>query len=331
MAKKITIYDVARKADVSLATVSRVINNSSSVNEKTRARVLQVIDDLKYVPSGLAQGLALNKSTHIAMIVPEAGFSYVSKIIDGVIDVGHIYNYNITLHSTSFGQFDVNKVVERVVKNRIDGVIIINSELSNEILDKFLSYNIPVTVIGTKLEGPRRTSVYVDYRKVMYNLVSTYLEKGVYDMVFIDGEYNRAIIEEMLSGINQAYMDKNLVFKGHLRTEDNYKGSYADIFEYIKNNKPKLVIGARDSLAVAAQNAAQDLGYKIPDDIEVIGFNNTKYSRMARPSLSSMNVPLYEIGAIAARQMTKLLDDEKVEQSNYEVESYLVSRDSTKK
>lgn len=329
MDSKVTIYDVAKKAGVSLATVSRVINNSQTVKASTRERVLKAIDDLNYVPNAVAQGLALNKSTNIALIVPEASFSYISKIINGVVDIVHIYNYNLVLYSTNFGEFEVDKIIDRVVKNRVDGVIILNTELTSKALDQLAKYQIPVTVVGTSIRGSLRTSVYIDYAKRTAEIVESYLAKGKDKIIFLDGDYNRFIVEDMLQGIKKAYAKNNKEFKGHLKISDSYTESYKDIKKYLENNEVDLFLGARDSSAIAALNAALDLNKKIPEDLEIIGFNNTKYSRMSRPSLSTVEVPLYEMGAIATRHMIKMLNNEKVANPNYELETILIKRQTT--
>lgn len=330
MAKKHTIYDVAQKAGVSLATVSRVINNSDSVKASTKEKVERAIKELNFVPNAVAQGLASNKTTNIALIVPEASFSYISKIINGVVDVVYIYNFDVVLHSTNFGQFEIDKIVDRIVSSRTDGVIILNSELTTKALDQFSKYNIPVTIVGTPISGPLRTSVYVNYEKVCYEVVKEYLEKGKENIYFIDGDYNRFIVSDMLMGIKKAYKEIGKVFTGQLKVSDSFASSYEQIKEHMQNNEADLYLGARDSLAIAALNAALDLGKKVPDDVEIIGFNNTKYSRMSRPQLSTVDVPLYEMGAVAARHMTKMLNQESVDNTNHELKSYLIHRQTTK-
>lgn len=328
--KKVTIYDVANQAGVSLATVSRVINNSPSVKEETRKKVEQVIEELNFVPSAVAQGLALRKSTNIALIIPEASFSYVTKVISGVIDVAHIYNYNVIVHSTNFGQFEIKKIIEKIVKNRMDGVIVLNTELTNDSMKELMRYNIPVTVIGADVEGENRTCVHVDYENSMFEIVDSYLSKNIDDIIFVDGDYNRHIVMQMLTGIKNAFKKHNKEFNGHVQVDDSYSKSYVELKDVLSRRKPKLVLGARDSLTIAAMNAALDLGFKVPEDIEFIGYNDTKYSRMSRPTLSTVNISLYDLGAIAARQMTKLLNGEEIVEANYIVESKFVKRESSK-
>ena len=110
--KRVTIYDAAKEAKVSLATVSRVINGLEIVREDTRTRVNEAIDRLGYKPNAIAQGLALQKTTTIALVVPEASFSYTGQIINGLLDVSKIYKYNIMLHTTSEGIVEIGDVIE---------------------------------------------------------------------------------------------------------------------------------------------------------------------------------------------------------------------------
>ncbi len=331
MEKRITIYDVAKEAGVSLATVSRVINNSEAVKKSTRDIVLNAIKKLNYVPNAVAQGLALKKSANIALIVPETKFSFIASVISGVVDIAQIYNYGVTLYSTNFGEFDVDKIIDRVIMSRVDGVIILNSEVTTRSLDQLQSYNIPVSVIGTKIKGKLRTGVYVDYEEITAKLVTTYLAKNRNKIVFIDADYNRFIVEKMLMGIKNAYAKQQLNYHGHLKVTDSYEESYLEIKEYLKNNQVDLLIASRDSLAIAALNAALDLGYQIPDELEIIGFNNTKYGIMSRPKLSSVAVPVYEIGAIAARHITKMINNEELKKINYKLNASLIYRETTKR
>ena len=109
--KRVTIYDVAKEAKVSLATVSRVINGLEIVREDTRLRVNEAIEKLGYKPNAIAQGLALQKTTTIALVVPEASFSYTGQIINGLLDVAKIYKYNIMLHTVSEGIVEIGEII----------------------------------------------------------------------------------------------------------------------------------------------------------------------------------------------------------------------------
>jgi LacI family transcriptional regulator len=328
--KKATIYEVAKKAKVSLATVSRVLNNNKNVSIKTATKVKKAIKELNYIPNALARNLATNKGYQIALIVPEVSFSFISRVISGVVDVGLKNNYNVVLYSTNYGKDSVNKIINSIIESRIDGVIIINSEINTQAMAKLSKNDIPLTIIGTPVKGKIRSSVSVNYEKITYEVIRKYLQNNYYKIIFIDGEYNRFVATQILSGIKQAFLEDNTYFDGYLQVDESYSQSYLQIYDYLKHNKVDLIIGARDSLAIAALNAALDLNIVIAEDLDIIGYNNTKYSRMARPALSTIEVPKYDLGAKAAMQMVKMLRKEEIVVQNEVLDTYFVRRNSSK-
>src|SRR5690554_4887159 len=141
--KRVTIYDVAKEANVSLATVSRVINNVDVVRKDTRERVEAAIKRLGYKPNAIAQGLALSKTTTIALVVPEASFTYTGNVINGLLDVARIYKYNIMLHTTTEGISEISDIIETIIKSRVDGVVIYNDKMDYKVLKELTQYEIP--------------------------------------------------------------------------------------------------------------------------------------------------------------------------------------------
>lgn len=203
--KRITIYDVAKEADVSLATVSRVINGSDVVREDTRVKVQEAIEKLGYKPNAIAQGLALQKTTTIALIVPEASFFYTGQIINGLIDVAKIYKYNIVLHTATEGITEMNEIIETIIKSRVDGVVIFNDKLCKDELNTLTRYQVPIVVIGNKMHDDMIGSVYVDYASLVYDLVNSYMDRGVHDIALVEDRKNPQVIAQMLSGLTKAF------------------------------------------------------------------------------------------------------------------------------
>ncbi|WP_448911264.1 LacI family DNA-binding transcriptional regulator, partial [Holdemania massiliensis] len=169
--KRVTIYDVANEAGVSLATVSRVINGSNVVKGGTKQKVEEAIEKLGYKPNAIAQGLALQKTTTIALVIPEASFTYTGQIINGLLDVAKIYKYNIMLHTTTEGINEINDIIENIIKSRVDGVVIYNDKLMREELNTLTKYNVPIVIIGNKVSDSKISSVYVDIENAVYELV----------------------------------------------------------------------------------------------------------------------------------------------------------------
>ena len=329
--KRITIYDVAKEADVSLATVSRVINGSEVVREDTRVKVQEAIEKLGYKPNAIAQGLALQKTTTIALIVPEASFFYTGQIINGLIDVAKIYKYNIVLHTTTEGITEMNDIIETIIKSRVDGVVIFNDKLCKDELNTLTRYQVPIVVIGNRMSDETIGSVYVDYAKLIYDFASQYIEKGITDIALIEDRKNPAMLKQLNEGLKHAMEDKGLTFDSFVEIPKEYRSSYLYLKEYFKTHKHQLVITYRDSQAMAVLNSAKENDIAIPDDMEVVCILDSKYNAMARPQITGFKIPDYDLGAVAMRVMTKMLkEDDEVIDKEIELSYIYTPRQSTK-
>lgn len=332
--KKITIYDVAREAGVSLATVSRVINGSSVVREKTRQKVLKVIEDLDFKPNQIARGLATSKTTTIAIVFPQSLFAHVKDMIGGIGDAGRHLDYNITIYTTDdIGDDDtVGDVLEKVVKARADGVILFNNDQIDHEIELVKKYKIPAVVIGSCVSDNLIGSIYIDAKKIAFDIISNYLEKGKNDIIFISPKQNLVRTEELLAGIKDAYIQYNQVFQDShfIRTSSHYEKCYPQLLEYFKTHKHDVVFASYDKEGVAVINAAYDNHISIPDEMEVVSMMDTSYSLMSRPTLTSIHLPIYDMGALAVRLLTKILNNEEIETKEVCVNTVMMKRDSTK-
>lgn len=330
--KRITIYDVAKEADVSLATVSRVINGSEVVREDTRVKVQEAIEKLGYKPNAIAQGLALQKTTTIALIVPEASYFYTGQIINGLIDVAKIYKYNIMLHTTTEGITEMNDIIENIIKSRADGVVIFNDKLNKDELAQLTRYQVPIVVIGNPMSDETVGSVYVDYAKLAYEYTVGCIEKGKTKIALVEDRKNPQMIKQLHIGITKAFQEKGMEFDSFISIPKEYRSSYLFLKEYMKQGaQHDVVITYRDSQAMAVMNTAKEAGISIPDDMELVCILDSKYNTMARPQISGFKIPDYDLGAVAMRLLTKMLHDEN-EVSDKEIElSYIfMPRKSTK-
>ncbi len=328
--KRVTIYDVAKDAGVSLATVSRVINGSDVVKTPTKERVQASIEKLGYKPNAIAQGLALQKTTTIALVIPEASFTYTGQIINGLIDVAKIYNYNIMLHTITEGITSIKDVIEDIIKSRVDGVIIYNNKLDMSEMAELSNFSIPIVVIGNKVKGENVSCVYVNIEKALKELALKYLEEGKTKIAILEDRKNHYSCEQMVKGVKAAFASKGLKFDSYLKIPDTDRTSYAFLSKWLKDHKYDLMIGNRDSQAMAILNAARENNIKVPENMEVVCIIDTKYNSMVRPQLSSFSIPSYDLGAVSMRVMTKMLKNEP--DGDHEIElSYLFTpRQSTK-
>lgn len=333
MAKKVTIYDVATEAGVSLATVSRVINGSSVVRPKTRDKVLETIQRLDFKPNEIARGLATSKTTTIAVVFPQSLFAHIKDMIGGIGDTSRRLDYNVSIYTTEdLGDGDPSEdVIEKIAKSRADGVILFNSVQIDDQIALCKKNKIPTIVIGKKVSNDMLGSIYVDAQKIAYEVITDFLNRGKKDILFISPKQNLVSPDDLCEGIKKAFENYGLTFDENniLKISHHYEKSYPQLKEYFNDHKPEAVFTSYDKEGVAVINAAYDNGIKIPEEMEVIGMMNTSYSIMCRPSLSSVHVPVYDMGALAVRLLTKILNNEEIDSKAVALNHLFMKRNST--
>lgn len=327
---RVTIYEVATTAKVSLATVSRVINNKGNVTESTKRKVEDAIQKLGYKPSSLAQSLATSKTTNIAIILPAANYVYISNMLSGMIDVGRIYGYRTTVFTSDTDE-DSEALVNSIITSRCDGAIVFGSQLTEEDVNKLISYNVPALIVGNSLSAEKIGSVEIDYNTEIKNIVRSYLDKGIKDIAMLKYKKNTMyFLNDVTKAVEETFKEYGLEYNNYIEIDDSYHGTYETISKLFEtNDKHQVYIAPRDSLAAAIINAANDKGINCPNEFEVLAIIGTKYSIMTRPTISSMDVDMYEVGSVAARMLTKFLAG-KLENKVFKLFGEYVARGSTK-
>ncbi len=328
--KKVTIYEVAKESNVSLATVSRVINGSTVVKEDTRRRVEEAINKLGYRPNAIAQGLALSRTTTVGLIIPSTSISFSGRVINGLCDVAKIYDYSVYLHTITEGVTDIKEIIDDVIKARVDGVIIYADKDLDDSLKLLEEYNIPMVVMCSQVSAENICSVYVDYRKAVFELCDSYLEKGIEDIAILQDHRNDVVSQLMKSGAEEAFRKHGKEYKGYIEVSKDNRSTYKFLKSYFKTHRHQVFVANRDSQAMAALNASQGCGISVPDDMELVCMNESKYTSSVRPEISSFVVPAYDLGAISMRLMTKMLKDEQVEEKEKHLNALFSPKQTTK-
>ncbi len=328
--KKVTIYEVAKESNVSLATVSRVINGSSVVKEDTRKRVEEAINKLGYRPNAIAQGLALSRTTTVGLIIPSTSVSFSGRVINGLCDVAKIYDYSVFLHTITEGVTDIKEIIDEVIKSRVDGVIIYADKDLDDSVKLLEEYNIPMVVMCNHLSSDNICSVYVDYQKAVYELCDSYLEKGIDDIAILQDHRNDVVSKMMLNGAQEAFKKHGKEYKSYIEVTKDNRSTYKFLKSYFKTHKHQVFVANRDSQALAAMNAAAGVNINIPEDMELVCMNESKYTSSVRPEISSFVVPSYDLGAISMRLMTKMLKDEQVEEKEKCLNALYSPKNTTK-
>lgn len=245
-------------------------------------------------------------------MVSETSFTYTGQIINGLLDVAKIYNYNIILHTITEGIDSVNQIVDSIIKSRVDGVIIYSDKILDFDMELISKFQIPIVSIGNKMSGNDLCSVYVDIEKAIYELTSKYLIEGIDDIAIVEDRKNCYTTQQMLEGAQRAFKAKGKEFKNFIKIPSEFRSSYKYLLNYFKNNKHRLVIANRDSQAMAVLNSAKENNIKVPEEMELVCIIDTKYNSIVRPMISSFSIPSYDLGAVSMRVLTKMLSGQEV-------------------
>ncbi|HBF68901.1 MAG TPA: hypothetical protein DDW20_06320 [Firmicutes bacterium] len=326
---RVTIYEVAKASGVSLATVSRVINKQSNVTPETRAKVEATIARLGYKPSGLAQALATNKSTNIGVVIPSANYVYISNMLNGITEVAKEKGFTLSLFVTAHSREDALRMLEKVITSHVDGAIIFDDELDEEDVAKLSSYRVPCIVINNKVEGDNAGCIVFGYEHNLRHILEHHFEKEdnklpIFLHVHNCGRLLARTEKAFIRACNEANKEYHI-----MNVDDSYTRTYQDFKDYFANHKEGYFIAYRDSIAAAVANAATDSGLRIPEDVEVLSLIGTKYANIVRPTLSSMNIDMQEVGKRAMYMLIDLSNNE-LEQKTYRFESTYIKRNSTK-
>ena len=326
---RVTIYEVAKASGVSLATVSRVINKQGNMTEATRKKVEDTIKRLGYKPSGVAQALAKNKSTTIGVVIPSANYVYISSVLNGITEVAKEKGFNLSLFVTSHSKEDAVNMVEKVITSHVDGAIIFDDELDEEDIVKLNSYSVPTIVINNNIEGEKVGCITFGYEhKLQEVLENKIAKKDNQQFVFLHvhncGRLLARTEKRFINVCEAAKVDHKI-----MNVDDSSSRTYHDFMKYFENHKKGYFVAYRDSIAAAILDAAIDSGLKIPEDVEILSLIGTKYAKITRPTLSSMNIDMQDVGR---RAMYMLIDLNKGELTTktYRVESQYKKRNSTK-
>ncbi|KRL84944.1 catabolite control protein A [Lacticaseibacillus pantheris] len=328
----ITIYDVAREANVSMATVSRVVNGNPNVKAATRRRVLDVIDRLDYRPNAVARGLASKKTTTVGVIIPDVTNMFFSSLARGIDDVASMYKYNIILANSDENNQKEVQVVNTLLAKQVDGLIYMGRSISDDLRSEFARSKTPVVLAGSVDPDEQLASVNIDYVAAVQGATKQLLDAGNKKIALvtgplsepISGQYRLRGYKQALDGAGIAY-DESLVFE----TEYSYQAGLA-VFKQIQKAGATAALISDDEMAVGVLNAALDAGVRVPDDFQIITSNNTKLTQMTRPQLTSLDQPLYDIGAVAMRLLTKLMNKEGIDEITVRLGFDITERQTTK-
>ncbi|EGG95804.1 catabolite control protein A [Staphylococcus warneri] len=327
----VTIYDVAREARVSMATVSRVVNGNQNVKPETRNKVNEVIKKLNYRPNAVARGLASKRTTTVGVIIPDISNVYYSQLARGLEDIATMYKYHSIISNSDNDSEKEKEIFNNLLSKQVDGIIFLGGTISEEIKELINQSSVPVVVSGTNGKDDHVASVNIDFEKAAEEVTQQLIKQGAKSFALVGGDYSKKAQEDVLSGLNKVISENQLKLDEslHLSGAESYKEGMK-VFDKIKDNLPDAVLSISDEQAIGILHGALDAGIKVPEELQIVSFNNTRLVEMVRSQLSSVIQPLYDIGAVGMRLLTKYMNEEEIDEPNVILPHRIEYRGTTK-
>ena len=331
-----TIKDVAKMAEVSISTVSRVINDSKPVSPEARRRVLKAIEELGYKPNEIARSLVTKKSNLIGVIVDDIGNSYVAQIVRGIEEIGRMYKYDIVLCSSYGSEETELRFIQLLMQKQVEGIIMVSEIANIQISEQINKLNIPFVYLNRFYNVIETPTVAID-NEVASNLMIEHLrELGHKNILYIsqNKDVDLTIEKYKIKGYTDAV--KSIGSEPFIYSVDGYKmesgyNAGNEILEIIRKNKITSVFCCQDEIAIGLINYFYDSNIKVPDEISVVGFGDISLASIYRPKLTTIKEPYYDLGAVAIMRILKELKGEVVDAQTLKLPVQLMIRESAKK
>ncbi len=329
------IKDVAAEANVSIATVSRVINDIPLVNEETRVRVLDAIKKTGYKPNAIARSLKLQKTNTIGVILYDITRLYFTLGARGVEDYCASNDYNIIICNTDGVKDREKKAAELLMQKQCDGIIFLGVLLTKELKEMLISTGVPVVLGLVEDEDHDLTGVYVDNEAAAYDMVEHLIDYGHKQIGIINVDpFSAYFARKRRSGYLKALKDNDLVYNekwSHIG-DFTIEGGYNAMNKLLANKPyPTAIFCTNDDMAVGAIRCAEEHGLKVPDDISITGFNDFSAAKWNKPSITSLNHNIYELGVECAKLLIDEINTGRRSTEEINLEYHIVKRNSVKK
>ena len=305
-----TIKDVAREAGVSVATVSRVFNQSGPVSEDTRRRIREVAERLQYAPNGVARSLITSKTHTIGALLPDLYGEFFSEVIRGMDQAAQSGGYHLLVSSSHDEKTEIEAAL-LAMRGRVDGVIAMSPHLDASALVANVPSTLPVVLLNCPGEGERYDSIIVENRRGALEMIRHLGRLGHRSIAIIRGADGNFDAAERLAGYHAGLRELGVDQRDEWETLGDFteaSGHRAMTRLLELEERPSAVFAANDSMAIGALCALRESGVRVPEDIAVAGFDDIPLGKYMSPPLSSVHVDIAELGARGVETLLAAID-----------------------
>jgi LacI family transcriptional regulator len=306
-----TIKEIAKIANVSAMTVSRALNNNPRVREKTRKKIQTIAKQLGYRPNRIARSLVSKRSQLISLIVADIANQYFSELARGIEDKAREYGYNVIFCSTDNDSETLKTYVRLMMEVGVDGFILAAVRLKEPIVEELADQHFPVVLVNRELKEKKANSVVIDNHAGAYLVVEHLINCGYEKIGIITGDLNLSTGIERFEGYRKALRDYGIPFHEDYSSQGPFTqahGCRAATKMLSRKNRPEAIFAASDNIALGVMDAAGSLGLRIPEDLAVVGFDDTEFSSNAKINLTTVSQKKYEMGAIGVQMLLDLIN-----------------------
>jgi len=311
----VTIKDVARKAGVSPSTVSRVIADHPRISRETSRKVKQIMEELGYHPNLMAKSLVSRTTKTIAIILPKPAEElllnfFFYELIRGVLAQLTRSGYDMLMAGGSNEQEELDTVARLVRGGRIDGLILLYSRTSDPVIDFLRREKIPFALVGRSLDYDDVPSVDNDNVQASYDATKHLIAQGQTRIGFVSGPAKLAMTQDRMNGYKKALEEAGYPFKpnwvveGEFLIESGYR-AMASIMS--QPEPPTALVVIDDVVAFGVLKGLAELGYRVPQDVAIVSFNNIALAELTMPPISSMDVGAYQLGYTASQLVLHMI------------------------
>ena len=334
----VTIYDVAKKAGVSITTVSHVINNKHNIPEKTRKRVLEIMRSINYVPNKIAQRLVTKKTETIALLIPTMDNPFFAELYNGVEQYIEETrpDYSVMIGNIRYSAQKEVQLIQKFRQEFIDGYIIVSNKPENEEISRLFDESIPVVfaVNDQSVLKDRPLVTYNNY-EMAYKLTEHLAELGHRTFAYIGAMIDHSSrAKRRFMGFRDCLKERGIHFdERYFVNGDAYSSRCGyESFTSLHNNShiPTALFCANDVLAMGALYAIKECGYTVPDQISIVGYDNIPATEFVHPPLTTVNINPSRIGYESARMLFQIIEGEEIQDYHRIIEGELIIRLSSR-
>ena len=311
---RITMDEIAKLAGVSKATVSRVLNDSEcGVGERTRVRVKKIAEELGYSVEQTEKKKNVSFTRYIALILPDITNPFFADLAKSVEQSLRRKGYSLVLANTDFSEDNEAAQIRELMVKRLEGILLVPSGIrAREEHDLPRRYQIPMVLMDRKLEGISDIpGVYSNNEYASVISCEHLIRKGARDIVFISGPLNVSTSIERFEGYTAVLAQHSIPFRPEMCRHGSYtvESGYNAVLELERSGVSySAILAANDLMALVALKAVREFGYRVPEDVQIIGFDNIEFSQYCEPSLSTMQQPTFDMGAKAVELLTGIIE-----------------------